>query len=227
MHFDKPHFPWNAPVAFVGRYADRVHLPVFDPEYLVRAVLFVQAAAPGSPHRYAGNRYSTNDHARTLAAYYGCVTWVDDAIGRLLAMIDYLGLQNETLVIYTSDHGDMLGYHGLWQKTVFFESSSQLLVRDPGIGRHVRVSDPVGHIDLFPTVCKVLNLPTPNDLDGVSLQPVFNGRALARDAIFSESVVLKQPERAGCMIRTGRFKYNRYLDESDGRRPERGIVAHS
>ncbi len=217
VQFDKPHFPWNPPARYFDPYVDRVALPAFDDEELVRAVPFVQAAASRAPHRFDGNGHSEADHARTLAAYYGCVSWVDDAVGRLLEMIRYLGLAGRTLIIYTTDHGDMLGAHGLWQKTVFFESSSRvpLMMAGPGIPQELRVADPVGHIDLFPTVCQWTDTPVPDGLDGVDLTPGLVGLPIGRDAIFSESVVLKQPEYAGCMIRTGPWKYNYYLDGSE------------
>lgn len=217
VHFDKPHFPWNPPARYFEPYAGRVALPAFDPDELARAAPFVQAAARGAPHRYPGNGHEEADHARTLAAYYGCVSWVDDAVGRLLDVLRYLGLDDRTRIIYTTDHGDMLGEHGLWQKTVFFESSSRvpLMMAGPGIDAGRRIADPVGHIDLFPTLCGWAEIPYPSGLDGIDLAPSLDGDALERDAIFSESVVLKHPEHAGCMIRTGPWKYNYYLDGTE------------
>ena len=217
INFDKPHFPWNPPTRYLDAYLETVRLPALDPDELGRMVPFVQAAAQGSPHRYPGNGHEEREHARTLAAYYGCVTWVDDAVGRILEVIRYLGLADHTVVMYTADHGDMLGSHGLWQKTVFFESSSRvpLIVQGPDIPSGMRIADPVGHIDLWPTIAAWAGLAPPQGGDGLNLEPLLGRKPLAREGIFSESVVLKHPEQAGCMLRTGPWKYNWYLDGRD------------
>ena len=158
-------------------------------------------------------------HERALAAYCGCIEWVDDAIGRLLATLDYLGLAENTLVIYSSDHGEMAGERGTWQKSVFYEASARvpLLMRLPGVttagGRHIDA--PVGLIDMFPTFCELAGTSTPAACGGTSLLPLLRGGAIARAAIFSESVVIHSPGDAGCMIRTGRWKYNAYLDGTE------------
>lgn len=219
VHFDKPHFPLNPPKPYFERYVGKVSLPEFDPGFLRRTVPFVQkAAAFYQANRYFPTQNTEADHLRALAAYYGCVTWVDNAIGRILDILRYLGFYDRTIVIYTSDHGDMLGHHGLWQKTVFYEGSSRvpLIMAIPGLtkpGR--RASELVGQIDLFPTLCDLIGIEQPVGCDGINLHPILEGRRLNRDEIFSESVVLKSPDAAGCMIRSGSFKYNYYLDGTE------------
>jgi choline-sulfatase len=219
VHFDKPHFPICPPPEYFARYEGRVRLPDLPAGFLEKEVPFVRAAMRSfgicDPERRNRAAYE-----RTLAAYCGCVEWVDDAIGRVLATLDYLGLADDTLVVYASDHGEMAGERGTWQKSVFFEASARvpLLMRwrrvTKDAGRHVPV--PVGLIDLFPTFCALAGVATPSGCRGVSLLPLLHGEvALDRDAIFSESVILNAPEQAGCMIRTGPWKYNYYLDGRD------------
>lgn len=218
VHFDKPHFPICPPPEFFQRYEGRVHVSDLPDGFLDREVPFVRAAM-----RNFGicdpDRQDRAAHERALAAYCGCVEWVDDALGRILATLDYLGLAENTLVIYASDHGEMAGERGTWQKSVFFEPSARvpLLMRYPGIvgisGRII--STPVGLIDLFPTFCDLAGVPIPTECGGVSLQPLLHGQTIARDAVFSESVVIRSPHDAGCMIRTGRWKYNTYLDGAE------------
>ncbi len=218
VHFDKPHFPFNPPNAYYQRYQGRVSLPPFDPEFLHSAVPFVRQAAKS----YQASRYyGTTDeasHLRCLAAYYGCITWVDDAVGRILDALDYLHLAKDTLVIYAADHGEMAGEHGLWQKTVFYDASAKvpLIIRMP---QSLRVEPgrravPVSLVDLLPTILEAAAIPLTDPVDGVSLGPLL-GTAEAlwpRTAIFSESTVLKSPEDSGCMMRTSRYKCNWYLD---------------
>ncbi len=219
VHFDKPHFPMCPPPEYFQRYEGRLHLPDLPPGFLEKEVPFVRAAM-----RCYGicdpERRDRAAHERALAAYCGCITWVDDAIGRLLATLDYLGFAENTLVVYASDHGEMAGERGTWQKSVFYDPSARvpLLVRLPGNeappGR--RVVAPVGLIDMFPTFCELAGTPTPDVCRGTSLLPLLTGgETLGRDAIFSESVVIHEPEHAGCMIRTARWKYNTYLDGAE------------
>jgi len=218
VHFDKPHFPICPPPAYFERYAGRVHLPDLPAGFLDREVPFVRAAMRNfgicDPERT--NRAA---HERALAAYCGCIEWVDDAVGRILATLDYLGLAENTLVIYASDHGEMAGERGTWQKSLFYEASARipLLMRLPGAAesRGRRVDAPVGLIDMFPTFCHLAGAPTPAGCGGTSLLPLLRGESIARDAIYSESVVIKEPAHAGCMIRTGRWKYNTYLDGAE------------
>ncbi len=218
VHFDKPHFPICPPPEYFKRYEGRLRLPDLPPGFLDREVPFVRAAMKNwgisDP-----DRKDRAAHERALAAYCGCIEWMDDAIGRVLAALDYLGLAENTLVIYSSDHGEMAGERGTWQKSVFYDASARvpLLMRLPGAtgsaGR--RVDTPVGLIDLFPTFCELAGTATPEGCGGTSLLPLLRGEAVARDAIFSESVIIHEPGQAGCMIRTGRWKYNAYLDGAE------------
>lgn len=218
LHFDKPHFPICPPREYFERYAGRVTLPDLPPGYLEREVPFVRAAM-----RNYGicdpERQDRAAHERALAAYCGCIEWVDDAIGRVLATLDYLGLAENTLVIYSSDHGEMAGERGTWQKSLFYDASARvpLLLRWPGLRAKTgqRITAPVGLIDLFPTFCDLAGVPAPTECQGTSLLPLLRGEAITRDAIFSESVVIREPAQAGCMIRTDRWKFNLYLDGAE------------
>lgn len=215
VHFDKPHFPICPPEKYFKKYLGKVDLPEVREGSFESEVPFVKAAM-----RNFGvadpERKQRALHEKTLAAYYGCVEWVDDALGRILDTLEYLGLAENTIVVYSSDHGEMGGARGTWQKSVFFEPSARvpLLLRWPkGAKAGATVVDPVGLIDLFPTFCHAAGIDVPESCQGESLVSLFSGKSgFERDAIFSESVVLNEPEDAGCMIRTGRWKYNLYLD---------------
>ena len=217
VNFDKPHFPICPPPHLFNKYVDRVKLPAVREGHLDRTVPFARKAIDATHTGY--HHFEPEAHLKTLAAYYGCVDWVDDAIGRILSVLEYLGLDENTIVIYSTDHGEMGGEHGTWQKTLFYEASARvpLIVRWPGKATpgHT-VEAPVGLIDLFPTMCEVAGIETPESCDGVSLTPVLSvGNDLGRDAIFSESTVLKHPTHAGCMIRTGNWKYAYYMDGAE------------
>ncbi len=220
VHFDKPHFPYNPPAQYYERYRDRVTLPAYDPLFLERSVPFVRhAAASYQASRYYGTT-DPDSHRRALAAYYGCVSWMDDAVGRVLDVLHYLGMDEDTIIVYTSDHGEMGGHHGLWQKTVFFDQSTRVpfIMRIPdGVLADFqpgRRSEVVSLVDLFPTLLELAGLPGLSEQDGMSLVPVLQGRALSRKHVFVESTVLKSPHDSGVMIRTERFKCALYLDHA-------------
>jgi len=209
VHFDKPHFPVRPPVEYFAKYDGRINPPDVLEGYYDRAVPFV---------RRAMDRFASEDQdcARYLAAYYGCVEWVDNAIGRLLQVLDYLELSENTVVVYASDHGDLCGDKGAWNKTLFFDSSAKvpLLIRYPGnFSAGLRVANPVGLIDLFPTFCDLAQISVSEECDGQSLMPLLTQTGMFdREEIYSESAFLGSPLDAGCMIRKGEWKYCYYRD---------------
>ncbi len=216
VQFDKPHFPINPPAEYYDRFAGRIDLPVHDKNSLKSAPAFVQAAMArsGTAH-HSGD---TDVSLRALAAYFGCVEWVDDAVGRLLAVLDYLDLSRDTIVVYASDHGEMAAQRGMWQKTVFYEDSARvpLIMRWPGQAEPgLRSNAAVGLIDLYPTLCAAAGITPPDDLEGIDISPALTGKPLARRDLFCESVVLHQPEHAGCMLRRDQWKYALYLDGTE------------
>ncbi|MBX6320383.1 MAG: sulfatase-like hydrolase/transferase, partial [Rhodospirillaceae bacterium] len=165
---------------------------------------------------------------QTRAAYYGMIAQVDDEIGRLLAHLDETGEARETLVVFTSDHGEMLGDHWLWGKDGFFDQAFHvpLIIRDPrpeaDAGRGRVVDAFTEAVDVMPTILEWLGLEPPPQCDGLSLMPFLRGETPTgwREAAHWEfdfrDPVGQQPERAlgltsdQCtlnVLRGRRFKY--------------------
>ena len=120
-------------------------------------------------------KFSSEEHRRAVAAYYACVDYVDDCIGELLEGLRRAGGLDNTYIVYTSDHGDMAGEHGLWWKRSYYEASARvpLLVSGPGIASKTTESTPVELVDLFPTFCDWAGIETPEALDGESILPIL------------------------------------------------------
>jgi choline-sulfatase len=126
---------------------------------------------------------SEDDVRRARRAYFGAISYVDDHVGELLATLRTFGLAEETIVIFTADHGEMLGERGLWYKMHLFEWAVRipLIVQAPGRFAPRRVGAPVSLVDLLPTVVE-LGRPAerPSELelqgDGQSLVPLLEGR---------------------------------------------------
>ncbi|HJP31735.1 MAG TPA: sulfatase-like hydrolase/transferase [Candidatus Latescibacteria bacterium] len=126
---------------------------------------------------------------RTLTAlYYGAVTWVDDMVGRMMGSLKASGLADDTIVIFTSDHGDNLGSHHQWNKGVLLEESIRIpmLYHFPGSWAAAVNRDQVAStIDIMPTIIEACGLPLPEDLQGQSLLPILSGKGTALDRSWS------------------------------------------
>lgn len=108
---------------------------------------------------------------RLIALYYSNLAQTDDCVGKVLDALKELGLEDDTIVLYTSDHGGMLGVHGLWQKSVFYEPSVgvPLLFRVPGATpANSRCETPVSLVQILPTLTELCGIPTPSGIDGTS-----------------------------------------------------------
>ena len=163
-----------------------------------------------SPYRL---RSQQNDQVRYKDAgriqqmrsiYYGMVKEVDDWIGEILQKLDELGLADNTLVIFTSDHGEMLGDHGMHSKMIFYEGSVHvpLLMRFPGrIPAGTVVEEPVSSLDVFPTILDYMGVDAPPS-DGRSLRTFIIGQPEPHDVV-SFSTGRSTPNY---MIRSGEFK---------------------
>jgi len=146
-----------------------------------------------------------------IAEYYGVTTWMDTAVGRMLAALDRTGLAEDTIVIFTSDHGDNLGSLGLVQKGGPTEESIRipLLLRYPAAVAPVVVERPVASlVDVAPTLLELAGLPVEAHMPGQSLAPLVTGRGtdLPRDYCFTEcgrDVAVRTPTHM-CFLRRNR-----------------------
>ncbi len=150
-----PHDPYGAPERFMRMY---------DPATLTLPSNWVEGT-PG-----AGRK--------EIAGYYAAITAVDEQVGRLLKALDDSGRSDDTIVIVTSDHGDMLGSHGERLKRKPWEESIRVpgLIRYPAAVKPGRVTDAIlSHVDLAPTLLSLCGLPVPDRMQGSDLSPVLLG----------------------------------------------------
>ena len=142
--------------------------------------------------------------------YFANVSYVDQLIGEVMSTLHLTGLDNNTVVVFTSDHGDMLGERGLWYKKVFFEPAARvpLIIKAPNHLQSGRVSQPVSLVDLLPTLCSFGSTTAHyvEKLDGRDLLAVARGDVAEQTDVYSEimSEGLAQPV---VMIRRGAFKF--------------------
>ena len=141
-------------------------------------------------------------------AYYGLVTYIDRKVGELVTALEQVGLRDNTAILFTADHGDMLAEKNMVQKRSFYESSCRvpLIASFPdGFGRGVTCDTPVSLIDIMPTMLEIAGIEEWLPIDGQSLLPCVEGKDQDR-TIFSESHAngIYEP----CfMVREGKLKY--------------------
>jgi len=205
-----PHDPYAIPEEYWNRYSDdEIELPSFE--------LADDEQDPHSKrllHVYQMDRKNITDQQIRNArrAYYGACSYVDDQIGRLLKALEDTGLADDTIVVFSGDHGDMLGERGLWYKMSYFEWSARvpMLVYAPKRFSAARVKESVSTMDLLPTFAELAgNGKAPEyvmPIDGRSLMPHLTGGEGAHDEVIGEymgeGVIAPM-----FMIRRGDFKY--------------------
>jgi arylsulfatase A-like enzyme len=179
----RPHPPWIAPSPYHARYAPDV-VPGF-----VRAATVEDEAKqhPWLAYELQRGGHRPRDDERRLrrlkASYYGLISEVDDNLGRLIGELKATGQYDNTLIIFTSDHGEQMGDHWLLGKCGYFDESYHipLIVRDPRSaadttrGHHVDLF--TENVDIMPTLLDWLGLETPAACDGFSLLPLLESAA--------------------------------------------------
>ena len=196
VSFPGPHTPLNAP----DPYATMV-----DPADVV--------LPPNVPEhtRWEGRMLSRDDIRRMRANYYGKIALIDDWCGHIFDALEQRAQWQDTLVVFSADHGDMMGAHGTLSKCKFWEESARvpLLVRWPGRIPAGTTTDALAElIDVYPTVVEAAGGSVSGWCCGQSLLPVAESRSeTVRDAAFSE--FWGRSPQPGLMIRTPRHKYFR------------------
>lgn len=173
VSLNQPHYPYTASAVKFTYYLNRVQ-PFLDQEVFDHPFLSQRQVRPGIDA-------SEREIRRAVAAYYAMVETADDYFGTVLDALRHAGQDlDDWLIIYTSDHGEMLGQHGIWEKQKFFEASVRvpLIIRWPRRfpGRRV-VQENVNLCDLFATLCDLASIPIPSGLDSRSLVPLMRGEA--------------------------------------------------
>src|SRR5262249_49851676 len=138
---------------------------------------------PGFYWGHYCNLQELPDHEiqQMIASYYGLISEVDDNVGQVINCLKQLGMYDDTLIVFTCDHGEQLGEHWLWDKGGYFDASYHipLIVRDPKATewQGQLVERFTESIDLMPTILEWLGLPVPQQCDGRSLLPVIRGQS--------------------------------------------------
>jgi arylsulfatase len=218
--YSKPAFIANQAAEFIRRNKDQrfmlyinflephppyysVYDDMYDPEEVDLPKNFDMEVRKDKPLKYKLKAMSTREFGRhfplrdektwrkLIARYWGAISLVDKYVGEILKSIRKNGLDDKTVVVFTSDHGDMMGDFGMIQKGLMLESAVKvpLLIKIPGITNTKRftIENPVSHIDLVPTILDIIGTGMPEHLQGRSLYPIIRGhKKLKGNDVFIE-----------------------------------------
>ena len=219
----EPHGPWNYFDPEVPDAYASVEIPppaTFSAEAYAAQPKFIRDSLNGGTGpKWLKDPAAYQKHVRI---FYRLISRADLAVGAIMAELRRLGLDENTVVIYSSDHGSMLGAHGLAGKWLMYEESIRmpLIVRDPRMPpskRGRRCERMALSIDLAPTMLALAGVPIPEQMQGRSLVPLLdNEQADWRQDFYYEHVYNTKPPRRPIVkcegVRTDRWKYTRYPD---------------
>lgn len=222
VSFPDPHHPFDCPEPWSRLYdAKSITLPRHRKMDFERRPWWHKAQLEGVPQladpemrkfRAEGSRVPVQTDAQLAdmtSNYYGMISLIDHNVGRILNALDDLGYAGDTLVVYSTDHGDMLGNHGLYLKgpTPYEDLLRVTMVaRGPGVKPNQVVTEPVSTLDLAATFCDAAGVSPPHALQGRSLKDLLAGKSAPRDVAYSEWHVHPSRCGVGLQLRTVRTR---------------------
>ena len=216
VSFTHPHDPYVARRRYWDLYADCEHLMPVDPD-----CHFDQLDAHSQrillANDYESFDIKADDIQRSRRAYFANISYLDDKIGQILQVLDDTRQRDNTIVLFVSDHGDMLGEKGLWFKMNFYEGSARvpLMVAAPGMAAGT-VDDPVSTIDVAPTLADLAGISMAEVepwVEGTSLVPMAAGPSRGKPVLMEYAAEASYAPLVS--IRDGKWKYNRCTLDPD------------
>ena len=200
----KPHAPYDPPAPWDQMY-DPLGIP--EPHGSAADLKYMNPSAIIYRRNYLVDQMSEAGIQYSRAHYFGLVSYLDGQLGRVLDFVEKNNLQNETFIVFTSDHGDNLGDHGIFFKTVLAEGSAHipLLMSLPGRLNPQQCDTPVNQEDIVPTIYELCKIKSMDEYDGLSMVEMLDGK-VAKNRPFAISQY-GSGEGLTLMIRQDNFKY--------------------
>ncbi len=218
--FRRPHTPYISPESYFRPFDTSHFQPLLGPEKHLAGIPRLALT-----YNLGQERFPVENPGEMTAAYHASVTFMDAQLGRVLDAVDRLKLWDNTVVLFTSDHGYHLGEHGgLWHKMCLFEETARvpLIVAAPGRGKGAATSRLAELVDLYPSLCKLCGLTPPDGLEGDSFVPLLSrpdapGKEVAYTVVsrgYKEKAVggKLDPNVMGRSMRTARWRYTLWPD---------------
>ena len=204
----RPHTPYVAPKKYFEMYPTQsINVPKIPEGYLDTIPL---------PARKSVNRKKDQINLpdklarQAIQAYYASITFADAQLGQILKALKETGLDDNTIIVFTSDHGYHMGEHGHWQKTTLFENAARvpLIIAGPGVtakGKTTRA--PAEMVDFYPTLADLCSLKAPPSISGVSQVPTL------KDVTTSPRKTALTQYANGYSIRTPSYRYTEWGEQ--------------
>ncbi len=225
--FKKPHLPFCAPKRYWDLY-NRASMPIAD--FQMPSEGSPDCAYPGGGEilgytdieEHVTSKGKTiiidDEKSRELVhGYYASVSYVDAQIGRVLEALEKSGMASNTVIVLWGDHGWHLGDHGLWAKHTNFEQATHapLIIAAPQLSHRV-ISSPVSFKDIYPTICELCSVATPEGLSGSSLLAHLS-QDMQVLATIKPYVVSQYPRgsKMGYSLRDKRYRYTIWIEKDD------------
>ena len=213
--FSRPHFPLTAP----RRHLDRFWPDgVTEPKVPASGDAYDHPMSVGMRKGFQTEAISHDEMMYARACYFACVSYLDEVIGDLFLRLEKDGLLDNTIIVYSTDHGEMAGEHGMWWKNGWYEACTRipLIVSTPEQRRGEvaarTCATPVALVDLLPTLASLAGVTAPADLDGANLSGVVTRGEPAPDRpIVCDALTPRWGDGTEFrMLRQGRYKYVRF-----------------
>lgn len=222
--FYRPHTPYVAPKDPYFDQYDLADMPYV--EDITAGRENVPLAAFDTRYRVFDPDHFNEQRQRECAqAYYASISFMDAQVGRVVTALEAQGLADNTIIVFTSDHGYHIGEHGLWQKRTLFEEGTRvpLMIVASGVAQPGGVvTQPVSHLDLYPTLAELCGVPAPENLQGQSLVPQLKdptapGRGWALSQITRGPRRPPEKQYFGYSLRTEKWRYTEWAEGDQGR----------
>ncbi|MFC1552311.1 sulfatase [Candidatus Latescibacterota bacterium] len=207
LGFVRPHVPLVAPEKYFDLYENMDMIAPEVPDDDLDDVPEIIRAYKNNDHY----KVTPELHQGLLKSYYASVSYMDAQVGRVLAHLDSLGLRDNTIVVFTSDHGYLLGHHHKYQKQHLFEEATQVpfivsvpWLRDEHGKKTVKITE---LIDLYPTLAELAGLQAPGSLQGASLKPLLDD---VESAQWSKREAFTVSRSGGESLRTDEWRYTQW-----------------
>ena len=217
--FKKPHLPFVAPKKYWDLYdRSKIELsqwqqaPKGAPNFAMHSWGELKSYSDIDSYVLPSGILDEEKQRELIHGYMAAVSYTDAQIGKLLNELEEQGVADETIIVLWGDHGWHLGDHGIWCKHSNFEQAtrSPLIFAAPQAKNGIQNDSPVEFVDIYPTLCELAEIDTPNFVDGKSLTPILTGQSQS----VKEFAISQYPRgsRMGYSIRTKRYRYTAWFE---------------
>jgi len=240
LGFIRPHLAWISPKKYWDLYDPKTLPVIIDGEVTPNTPPYALSTSYELTHYmdfidfpkpWDEQRVSDAVARRLMHAYYASVSYVDAQLGRLLAALDDAGLADNTIIVLWSDHGWKLGEYNGWGKMSNYEIDTRVpfIIAAPGMKTAGQSTDtPVELLDIFPTLCDMAGIPTPDFVQGTSLLPLLKNPAAKIDRVAHSQYYRNHDgaEYMGYAMRTATHRFVEWREFGTGKVTARELYDH-